>query len=123
MADRLASEAWLASRHMELVDLAYYLDFDRLKRDDPLELYIETAQNYYDLVSRLSGGNISDRMTIHGKKAMVIIGEPLIVSGGSHPQKARSKRTADSLMVELKQAYLSCIEEIRKGRRNLRTVG
>ncbi len=120
MADRLAAEAWLASRHMELVDLAYYLDFDRLKRDDPLELYIETAQNYYDLVSRLSGGNISDRMRIPGKRAILIIGEPLMVGGGPHTQKTRSKRTVDSLTDELKQAYLSCINEIRKGRRDSR---
>jgi hypothetical protein len=114
MADRLASEAWLASRHMELVDLAHYLDFDRLKSDDPLELYIETAQNYYDLVCRLTGGNISDRIKIGGKKAIVIVGEPIVVSRGLDPQKTPSKGTADSLTDELKRAYLSCIEEIRK---------
>jgi hypothetical protein len=108
MADRLAGEAWLASRHMELVDLAYYLDFDRLNRDDPLELFIETAQNYYDLASRLSGGNASDRITIPGKRGIVIVGEPVIVRQG--------KGIIDSLTDELKRAYLSCIEEIRKSR-------
>jgi hypothetical protein len=120
MADRLAGEAWLASRHMELVDLAYYLDFERLKRDDPLELYIETAQNYYDLVSRLSGGNISDRMRIPGKKATLVVGEPILISGGPHRRDASSKRTIDSLTDELKRAYFACIEEIRRARRDSR---
>jgi len=77
MADRLAGEAWYASRHMELVDLAYYLDLERLKADDPLELYIETAQNYYDWISRLKGGNISHRKNLRPKEGIVIVGKPL----------------------------------------------
>jgi hypothetical protein len=116
LADRTANEAWLASRHMELVDIAYYLDFDRLKDGDPLELQIETAQNYYDLVSRLSGGNISDRIHIPGKQAVVVIGEPIAVGNGSSGRHMDSKSLVDSLTEELKCKYLDCIEEIRKSR-------
>jgi hypothetical protein len=116
VADRLAAEAWLASRHMELVDLAYYLDFDRLKEDDPLELFIETAENYYDLVSRFSGGNISDRLGVPGKNATVVVGEPIIVSGAMDRYATDKKGTIDSLTDELKRTYLSLIDEVRKAR-------
>jgi hypothetical protein len=120
MADRLAGEGWLASRHMELVDIAYYLDFDRLKRDDPRELQIETAQNYYDLSSRLSGGNSSDRIMIPGKKAVVIIGESVVVSRSMGRHDTERKGIIDSLTEELRRSYLACIEEIRKSRGDTR---
>lgn len=122
MADRLAAEAWLASRHMQMVDIAFYLDFERLKKEDPLELYIETAQNYYDLLSRLSGGNISDRKKVRGKKAVVIIGQPVLVSRGADPLKTQSKAVIDSLTEKLKREYLECIKEIR-GIRGARAHG
>jgi hypothetical protein len=113
MADRLAAEAWLASRHMELVDVAFYLDFERLKKEDPLELYIETAQNYYDLLSRLSGRNIAGRKKVGGKKAVVIIGKPVLVSRGANPLKTQSRAVIDSLTEKLAREYLECIKEIR----------
>jgi hypothetical protein len=113
VADRLAAEAWLASRHMELVDIAFYLDFERLKKEDPLELYIETAQNYYDLLSRLSGRNIAGRKKVGGKKAVVIIGKPVLVSRGANPLKTQSRAVIDSLTEKLAREYLECIKEIR----------
>lgn len=117
LADRVAGEAWYASRHMELVDLAYYLDFDRLKPEDPLELYVETAQNYYDLASRLSGGNISDRIGLRGKRATVIVGEPLRVTDSL--AKSGSRKTAlESLNEELKRSFEACIAEIREDRKH-----
>ena len=114
LADRVAGEAWYASRHMELVDLAYYLDFDRLKRDDPLDLYIETAQNYYDLVARLEGGNISSRIGIHKKKATVIVGEPIPVTEHLSAFGQNRKAAIESLTRDLKAAYINCIEEYKK---------
>ena len=118
LADRVAGEAWYASRHMELVDLAYYLDFDRLKENDPLELYIETAQNYFDLVSRLGGGNISNRINIRGKSATVIIGEPIAATDRLSSQGLTRKAAIDSLSGDLRRAYADCIAEIREDRKN-----
>jgi hypothetical protein len=118
IADRFAAEAWLASRHMELVDIAYYLDFDRLKKSDPLDLCIETAQNYYDLVSRMSGGNLSDRKNVSGKKAIIIIGEPIPIDPGTGSIHSQVKLLTESLTEKLRRAYLACIEEMRALRRN-----
>jgi len=116
LVDSLAAEAWLAARHMEIGDLSSYLDFDRLKKDDPLSLYIEAAQNYYDLIRRLSGSNIGGRKNIGGKKAIAVIGEPVLIGHGAPPRTARGRALTDALTEELKRAYLDCIEEIRKGR-------
>ncbi len=119
MADRLAGEAWYASRHMELVDLTYYLDLDRLKPHDPLELYIETAQNYYDWISRLKGGNISHRKNLRPKEGIVIVGKPLPVAQTLKSlglQAKPGKAATDALNHALLGEFLGCIEEIRQAR-------
>jgi hypothetical protein len=119
MADRLAGEAWYASRHMELVDLAYYLDLDRLKPDDPLELYIETAQNFYDLISRLKGGNISNRKNLRPKEGIVLVGTPLSVAQTLKPlglQAKPGKAATEALNNALMGEFLACIDEIRQAR-------
>ena len=113
LADRIAGEAWHVSRHMELVDLAFYLDFERLKETDPLELYIETAQNYCDLVARLKGGNISDRIGIRGKNAIVVVGEPVEVTERLRERGLRRKAAIESLNVDLLRAFAECIWEVR----------
>ncbi len=118
LADRAAGEAWYASRHMELVDLAWYLDFDRLRKDDPLELYIETAQNYWDLISRLKGGNLSDRIAVRGKRAILVVGEPIPVTERLAAFGSTRKAAIESLNEELKRSFIACIQEIREDRKN-----
>ncbi len=117
LADRVAGEAWYVSRHMELVDLAYYLDFERLREDDPLERYIETAQNYYDLISRLKGGNISDRVGIKGKRATVIVGEPIPATERLSTFGRNRKAAIESLDEDLKREFVHCIEELSMEKR------
>lgn len=116
LADRAAGEAWYASRHMELVDLAYYLDFDRLKESDPLSLFVETAQNYWDLVSRLEGGNISDRVSLRGRDAEVIVGEPLDAGKILAASGPGRKEAVARLSARLEKAYLNCIQEFQEER-------
>lgn len=116
LADRAAGEAWYASRHMELVDLAYYLDFDRLKEDDPLSLFVETTQNYADLISRLEGGNISDRVSLRRRDAAVIVGEPLDAGKILAAPGSGRKEAAARLSARLEKAYLACIQEFQEER-------
>ncbi len=65
LADRAAGEAWYAMRHMEFVDLCYYLDSAYLRTGDgsapSFGRLVETAYSAADLASRLSGGNITSR--------------------------------------------------------------
>lgn len=102
LADRETAEAWYAMRHMELADLGSYLDFDALREDDPIERYIETADNYWDLTSRLRGGNISDRLNFAQKDAVIVFGRPL--------DAAASKE----LTADLERSYLDCVDEYVK---------
>jgi hypothetical protein len=118
LADRAAGEAWYASRHMELVDLAFYLDFDRLKETDPLPLFIETAQNYYDLVSRLEGGNISNRVSLRRRDAEVIVGEPLDAGASLSAAGEGRKEAVARLSARLEKAYLDCIQEFQEERQH-----
>jgi len=107
LADRLAGEAWLASRHMEFVDLSYYLKLDRF--DANLDALCEVAQNLCDLASRLRGGNISHRPSIRGKRAFIDFGEAILLDPAS-PESKPSRRTAhDGIMAELARAYETSI--------------
>ena len=108
LADRETAEAWYAMRHMELADLGSYLDFDSLREDDPIERYMETADNYWDLTSRLRGGNISDRLNIAKKDAVLVFGRPL---DAAHPGDAAS---AEGLTADLERSYLDCVDEYVK---------
>jgi len=121
LADRIAGEAWLASRHMELVDLTYYLDLDRLREygdGAPLDLLCETAQNFRDLASRLQGGNISDRASIRGKIAHIDVGEAILAEPARERSGSSKKAAMESLTGELARAYETSIREYRLGARD-----
>jgi hypothetical protein len=114
LADRAAGEAWYAMRHMELADLGFYLDFAELKPADPIERYIETANNYYDLASRLAGGNISDRSNLAAKRAVVAFGRPLELAGRMAAFKADKAGALAAATADLENAYAECVRNYVK---------
>ncbi len=116
LADRLSEEAWLASRYMEFVDIGFYLDFEKLKPEDPLELYIETAQNYYDFAGRCLGGNIKNRIMIRGQTAHIVAGETIKVTNYSDINKKNSQKAVSLLTSELSRRFLTCIDEYKRKR-------
>ncbi len=134
LADRIAGEAWLASRHMEFVDLSYYLDLDRLGADTlsrrdassarterqesrahhhtpNLDALCETTQNLCDLASRLSGGNISHRPSIRGKKASIDVGEAIVLDPADAGMKTPRRAALDKIMADLATTYETSIHE------------
>lgn len=116
LADRIAGEAWFASRHMEFVDLTYYLDLDRLHAYGgraPLDALCETAQNLCDFASRLCGGNISDRPSIRGRRAHIDIGEAIMLEPARAELNAPRKATLEVLTGKLASAYETSIREYR----------
>ena len=114
LADRGAGEAWYAMRHMELVDLGSYLDFESLSENDPIDLLIERANNYLDLTSRLRGGNISDRRESALKDAVIVVGEPLEMRERLGEYRASRKTALDAATMDLEKSYLRCIDLFRK---------
>ncbi|MFA6505763.1 MAG: hypothetical protein WCT14_06685 [Treponemataceae bacterium] len=119
LADRAAGEAWYAMRHMELADIGYYLDFDALKENDPIELYVETALNYWDLTSRLRGGNISNRLNFFRKDAYLVIGKPLEIAGRLPEYRKDRKSSLNALTADLDQSYRYCVAAYLKEHRNV----
>ncbi len=114
LLDREAGEAWYAMRHMELADVGSYIDFEALAEDDPVDLFIETANNYWDLTSRLRGGNISDRLICGMKNAVVVFGSALEFRSRLDGYRAGRKAALAEATQDLEKSYLDCIELYRK---------
>jgi hypothetical protein len=110
LADRRACEAWYAMRHMELVDLAHYLDADYLDRPSAGRL-VETAYSLADFASRLTGGDISHRPDILGKRAYLYVAEPLALGRKYRDCKADRKAAVEAATADLRSSFLTSIEE------------
>ncbi len=80
LADRIAAEAWLRLRHMELVDILEYIRTDYLQPDSGIDRFVESVLNLRDVVNRLEGGNISGHRNPFRKTARIIVNEPIAVS-------------------------------------------
>jgi hypothetical protein len=119
LADRRAGEAWYAMRHMELVDLAYYLDSEYLEGSagaaggsaPSFGRLVETAYSLVDLASRLTGGDFSHRPNILRKRAVLIVAPPLDMGARYAEYRKDRKAAVDSATGELERAYNRCIEE------------
>jgi hypothetical protein len=105
LADRAAGEAWYAMRHMETADIGAYLDFDADLSDAATDDLVETAANYWDLTSRLRGGNISDRLRFFNKDAYLVVGEPLEVGERLSAYQIRRKEALRDLTAELANRF------------------
>jgi hypothetical protein len=116
LADRRAGEAWYAMRHMETVDLAWYLDSDYIEshpaEDGPsFDRLVECAYSLADLASRLVGGDISDRPNLLRKRAVVIAAEPIDVGARLSDYRRDRKAAVGAATAEIARAYYQCIQE------------
>jgi hypothetical protein len=116
LADRLAAEAYLGLRHMELVDVLEYVRPDYLSPDSPLDRFVEMAENLWDITSRLRGGNISGRLNAVPRRVDVRVGAPVDV-GAYQGTNGGGRRAATAALTErLRQelAALAVWDEIRE---------
>jgi hypothetical protein len=104
LADRRAAEAWQAMRHMELVDLLWYLDAHYLEARPSFTRLAESAYNMWDLANRLLGGNISGRPHCLRRLAVIAAGNPIRVGPGADPGADQT----------LRRAFMDCIDDFRK---------
>ncbi|HUX37917.1 MAG TPA: hypothetical protein VMV44_08435 [Rectinemataceae bacterium] len=118
VADRRAGEAWYAMRHMELVDLGYYLDAAYLEeglaegRAPSVGRLSETLHNLYDFAQRLSGDNISGRPRLLPRRLVLGSAEPLEIRSRL-PDYHRDRRAAlDKAEADLASAWRHSIKEI-----------
>jgi hypothetical protein len=100
MDDFIASETFLFTRHLELVDLLSYLRPEYgIESDDP-NRWIETALNLHDLSLRIQGGNISKRLDIKPTYVSFYIGKPISLSKTELSDPEISLRTRRNILVD-----------------------
>jgi hypothetical protein len=117
LADRRAGEAWYAMRHMELVDLAFYLDAayleDGLRAGGAPSIgrLAETALNLADLASRLAGGDISHRPNVLDKHVVLVSRPPLEMTSRLPAYKTDRRGALADAETDLSKAYMEAIKE------------
>jgi hypothetical protein len=117
LADRRAGEAWYAMRHMETVDLGFYLDADYLEEGlrnggaPSMGRLAETACSLADLASRLTGGNFSDRPNPLGKHVVLVAEPPLELRALLRDYRADRRGTLARAAAELSRSYHAAIKE------------
>ncbi len=116
-ADRRAGEAWFAMRHMEFVDISYYLDSEYLGESfgagPSFDRIAETAINLHDLIARFAGGNISNRSSALRKKAVIVAGNAIDIRGRLDAYKENRKQAVDDVTAEMKRVFLECAKSMK----------
>lgn len=121
VADRRAGEAWHAMRHMELVDLGYYLDAANLEeglvegRAPSVGRLSETLHNLYDFSTRLAGGNISDRPRLLRRRLVLAVGEPLELRSRLAAYRADRRTALDEASWDLASEWTRSTKEFTDG--------
>jgi 1-acyl-sn-glycerol-3-phosphate acyltransferase len=115
LLDLKAGEAWFASRHMELVDFAWYFRVDAPSQDAPLHVRIEYVQNLWDFANRTMGGAYSERViNIHPKRVLIQVAPPLNLTERLPAYRQDRKGAIAAAMADLRDAYYDCIREAAK---------
>ena len=117
LADRRAGEAWYAMRHMELVDLGFYLDAAYLEDglhdggSPSIGRLAETAVNLADFASRLTGGAFSDRPKPLDKRVVLVCEPPLEMRSRLAEYKSDRRGALARAEADLARAYTTAIKE------------
>jgi hypothetical protein len=110
LADRVALEAWLSQRHVELADVLEYLHADYLRPDSHFDRFVESITNLWDVVNRLEGGNVGGRINPFHKTARFVVNEPIAVSAYWHAYKDDRRKAVTSLTAEIFESFRSVAE-------------
>jgi hypothetical protein len=115
LEDRKAGEAWYVMRHMEFVDLCYYLDSDYLRAGaeggPSFDRLAEAAYSAADLASRLVGGDITGRPSVLDRRAVIAVAPPIDLTERLADYSSDRRRTMDAALAELGKRYMESIEE------------
>jgi len=117
LAHRRAGEAWYAMRHMELVDIGFYLDAayleDGLSRGGSPSIgrLAETMFNLVDLASRLTGGDFSHRPKALDKRVVLVAEPPLELRSRLAEYRADRRGALNRAEADLARAYTTAIKE------------
>ena len=111
LIDLNAGEAWYASRHMELVDFAWYFRVPIPAEDAPLYIRIEYVQNLWDFLNRTMGGAYSNRvLNVHPKRLLIQATSVINLTERLKEYKKNRKPAIANAMMDMEKAFLDCIE-------------
>ena len=110
LADRIAVEAWLANRHVELVDVLEYLRTDYLGPGSGFDRFVESITNLWDVVNRLEGGNVSGRINPFVKTARIVVNEPIPVSRYWERYTENRRRAVSALTADIFESFRKVAE-------------
>jgi hypothetical protein len=115
MKDIEAGEAWYIARHQELADFCWFFKSPIPTEKTPLHNMIEYVQNLWDFTNRTMGGAIKNRISIFPRK--VIIHSAPVINMSERlceykKDKKDKKAVIDSILSELKKAYLDSIDDM-----------
>ncbi|MCL2479410.1 MAG: acyltransferase, partial [Treponema sp.] len=114
-ADLLAGEAWHAGRHVELIDLSWYLRTVPVPADDsPLHFKVEFVQNLWDFINRSIGGAYSNRISILPRRVIIQSAPPINLSERLASFRKDKKTAVQTTMADLESAYLDCINKVNQ---------
>ena len=117
LADRRAGEAWYAMRHMELVDLGFYLDAAYLEdqladgASPTIGRLAETAYSLVDLASRLTGGDIRGRPNLLPRRITLVAEPPLEMRSRLADYRADRRAALEKAERDLSDAFHHAIKE------------
>lgn len=114
MADRVAQEAWLCLRHMELVDVLEYIRVDYVQPASSFDRFVEAVTNLRDVVNRLKGGNVSGRVNPFRKTARIVVNEPVRISQRWEQYGRNRRRAVDSLTHEILESFRAVAESANR---------
>jgi len=114
-ADLLAGEAWHAGRHVELIDLSWYLRNFPIPADDaPLHIKVEFVQNLWDFINRSIGGAYSNRLSILPRRVIIQSSSPINLSSRLADYRQDKNKAIRTAMTDLQNAYLDCINKVNQ---------
>jgi hypothetical protein len=113
LARRETGEAWFAMRHMETAELLAHVCFGEIPEDADLNGLFEIANNYRDMLGRLAGGTLKNRVNEAPRRPVIVTGEPIVLDE-LYPNYREDKRSALALATErIREGFLRCIEDYR----------
>jgi len=111
LADRESGEAWFAMRHMETVELLIYIDLTGVKDSEPIERYVEIANNFSDFIERQKGGTLKNRANAFDKYAIIAPGKPIMLNDYLDLYKKDKKAALQKATDDMRAEYETSIKE------------
>jgi hypothetical protein len=110
--DLRAGEAWYASRHLELVEFAWYFRGPPPEEGAPLNMKIEYIQNLWDFGSRSVGGGYPNRINILPRRVIFQVAPPINLTERLPAYHADKKAAIHQALSDLKGAFLDCVKAV-----------